>query len=120
MAFANIDISTFYETNEALSQEVSALMPEEEEYYDAMESAKEISMVGAGIGGGFNNTHELHALKCDEAMKGPDEEQWRKAVKEECDNLMKHDVFKVVPHEDVPEDAKILSSTWAMKKKSNG
>jgi hypothetical protein len=34
--------------------------------------------------------------------------------------MMKHGVFKMVKRDEVPDDAKILTSTWAMKKKSNG
>jgi len=31
-----------------------------------------------------------------------------------------HGVFKAVPRDEVPEGAKILTSTWAMKKKASG
>jgi hypothetical protein len=34
--------------------------------------------------------------------------------------MVDHKVFKLVKRSDVPKDAKILTSTWAMKKKSNG
>ena len=34
--------------------------------------------------------------------------------------MKKHKVLEAVKQEDVPADAKVLTSTWAMKKKSNG
>ena len=80
----------------------------------------ELAGVGAGIGRGFVNTKELHVMKYDEAMQQPDRENWVTAVKEEHDRFLKYDVFKPVKKKDVPNEAKILTTTWAMKKKSNG
>jgi hypothetical protein len=34
--------------------------------------------------------------------------------------MVDHEVFKAVKKKDVPQGTKVLSSTWAMKKKSNG
>ena len=34
--------------------------------------------------------------------------------------MKKHKVWEVEKREDVPADAKVLTLTWAMKKKSNG
>ena len=34
--------------------------------------------------------------------------------------MTKYNVWKPIPMSEVPEDAKKLTSTWAMKKKSNG
>ena len=94
----------------------------EDNYYRAMKVSKsaELACVGAGLGGGFTNTQELHVLKYDEAMAGPDKEQWAKAVEEEHDRMVQHQVFKPVPPEEIPKGAKILSTTWAMKKKASG
>jgi len=36
--------------------------------------------VGAGLGGRFANTVELHVMKFDEAMATDKKEQWEKAV----------------------------------------
>ena len=80
----------------------------------------EVACVGAGLGGGFVTTKELHVMKCDEAMVMKDAPNWRKAAKEEYDRMVKHGVFKEVPRDQAPEGAKILSSAWAMKKKVNG
>jgi hypothetical protein len=34
--------------------------------------------------------------------------------------MVKTQVWRAVPKKDVPRSAKVMSSTWAMKKKSNG
>jgi hypothetical protein len=39
--------------------------------------------VGAGISGGFANTMELHVMKYDQAVNGPEAKEWAKAVEEE-------------------------------------
>jgi hypothetical protein len=76
--------------------------------------------VGAGLGGGFENTTELHVMKYDEAMKSPDAEQWQRAVKEEYERMVENGVWTPVQKSEVSNEARILTSTWAMKKKSNG
>ena len=76
-------------------------------------------LVGAALGGGFESTAELKVMKYDEAMR-KDPKGWEKAVKDEYGRMKKHSVFKFVKQEDVPSGATILSSTWVMKKKSNG
>jgi hypothetical protein len=43
----------------------------------------EMMLVGAGIGGGFLNTNELHTLKYEEAMKSNEKNMWLKALEEE-------------------------------------
>lgn len=48
---------------------------------------KEICGVGAGVGGGSKDTHELHVMKFKEAMKTPNKDKWMKAVKEELDRF---------------------------------
>ena len=42
------------------------------------------------------------------------------AVEEEHDKMVKLKVWKAILRKDIPAAAKILSSTWAMKKKANG
>ena len=75
--------------------------------------------VGAGIGGGFEHTSELKPMKYDEAMQ-KDLEGWSKSVEKEYGHMHDHKVFKTVKIEDVPPNAKILTSTWAMKQKADG
>jgi hypothetical protein len=53
----------------------------------------EMGFMGAGIGGGFINTQELHVMKYNEAMKGPDKDKWQKAVKEEYKRMEKNKVW---------------------------
>jgi hypothetical protein len=100
------------------------LTASETKYYDAMkvigEHPGEFGCVGAALGGGFDNTAELHAMKYKQAMKTKDKASWEIGVKEEHDRMIKHKVWKAVPRDEVPSDNKVLTSTWAMKKKSNG
>lgn len=108
----------------AVSYEVE-LSDAEKAYYDAMKTYPEeypceLSLVGAGIGGGFTNTNELHVMKYNEAMASADKEKFEKAVEEEHDRMIHHRVFKPVPISEVPKGEKIITSTWAIKKKSNG
>ena len=42
----------------------------------------EFACIGAGVGGGFKSTEELHVMKYDEAMAGPDKDKWKQAVKQ--------------------------------------
>ena len=55
----------------------------EQEYYNMMWKMNEMALVGAGIGGGFVDTNELHVMKYKEAMARKDAEKWQKAVDEE-------------------------------------
>ena len=80
----------------------------------------ELGCVGAGLGGGFDHTSELHVMKFKQAMRLTDKEQWMKAVDVEHERMCKHKVWKLVDQAEVPEEAKVLTSTWVMKKKSNG
>ena len=79
-----------------------------------------VACVGAGIGGGYASTTELKPMKYKEAMRSRDREEWKKAVEEEHNNMKKYNVWTPVQIKDVPTNAKILTSTWAMKKKANG
>jgi hypothetical protein len=44
----------------------------------------------------------------------------RVAVKEEHYRMIKHGVWRAVPKEQVPANANVMASTWAMKKNSHG
>jgi hypothetical protein len=54
----------------------------------------EYGQVGAGLGGGFENTQELHVMKNKEAMKTPDKPDWIKGVNEEPERFKKHKRFQ--------------------------
>ena len=108
----------------------------EENYYSIMNDLKveagkghemacvgadvEMVNVGAGLGGGFENTNELHVMKYDEAMATKDRIGWTKAVAKEHGRMKTAVVFKAVKRRKIPRNAKVLTSTWAMKKKANG
>ena len=101
----------------------------EKVYYARMDALNELArqqdttefgLVGAGIGGGFLDTHELHVMKYDEAMATEDKPYWEEEVSNENTRMKEHDVFEVVPRSEVPTWAKVITSTWAMKKKANG
>jgi len=59
-------------------------------------------------------------IKYKEAIKTKERDKWAKAVEEEHQRMLKYKVWKQVRREDVPKDATIITSTLAMKKKSNG
>ena len=88
---------------------------EEDDFSDPIEFVG----VGAALGGGFVNTAELHVLSYDEAMAGPDKEHWEESIDMEHDRMNTHRVFTPQYIKDIPKWAKVLSTTWSMKKKSN-
>jgi hypothetical protein len=96
-------------------------------YYRNLWSIGELSMCGLSreimavgtTGDEFNNTQELKPMKYEEALQRNDREAWINAVQVEHERFVKHGVWEPVPRQSVPFDAKILSSTWAMKQKSN-
>jgi len=85
-----------------------------------MSDKDELGCVGAGLGGGFDHTAELHVMKFKQAMKTADKELCQRAVDKEHARMHKHKVWEAVKREEVPADAKVLTSTRAMKKKING
>jgi hypothetical protein len=99
----------------------------EEHYYDAMQEIhegefikNEVNCVGAGLEGGFANTKELHVMKYKQAMATEDVKQWERAVNEEHDRMVKHWAWQAILIKDIPQDVKIMTLTWALKKKANG
>lgn len=79
----------------------------------------EICAVGAGLGGGFQNTTKLKVMKYHESMQSAEKYKSVKSVEGEHEQMTKHKVWEAVRHQDLPTAAKILTSTWATKKKSN-
>ena len=80
----------------------------------------EFANVGAGLGGGFENTKELCVMKYEEAVSGPDGKEWEEEIDNKHARFTKNKVCKVVPRNQVPKGVKPLDTTWACKKKSNG
>jgi Reverse transcriptase (RNA-dependent DNA polymerase) len=117
-----------YEVGNAAQDYKIELTAAEERYYEAMEfgfsclehNGVEEAMVGAGIGGGFTNTNELHTMKYDTAMSSPDKKKWEEAIANEYKNMREHGVFEAVDSSSLTKDAKVLSTTWVLKKKANG
>ena len=85
-----------------------------------IDESGEIQAAGAGIGGGFEHTGELKVMKYEEAISGPDRDKWKKAIADEHKRMVKHKVWKTVKKADLEPNTKIIDSTWACKKKSNG
>ncbi len=52
---------------------------------------------------------------------GPNKDKWIKSVNKEHEKIVQHGVFKVVDaKEAISCGQKAITSTWTMKKKSNG
>ncbi|KAL7563155.1 hypothetical protein ACA910_014434 [Epithemia clementina (nom. ined.)] len=90
------------------------------DYGEIVHDSNVFCCVGAGLGGGIQNTQELHVLTYKEAMRTPDRDKWQQAVEEEYERMINNNVFIPCPKSEVPAGSKILTSTWAMKKKANG
>jgi hypothetical protein len=84
------------------------------------DSVSEYINVGAGVGGGFTNTNKLCMMKCHEAINGPDGKKLKAEVKAEHGRMIKSGVFEKVKLSELPREVKIIDTTWALKKKSNG
>jgi hypothetical protein len=82
--------------------------------------SSEFANVGAGVGGGFENTKELKVMNYKEAINGPDGVRWQAEVENEYQRMVANKVFEVVLRNDFQAGTTIIDSVWAMKKKSNG
>ena len=56
----------------------------------------------------------------DEAMNQDDRDEWEKSIENEHERMKTNDVWESVPRSADPDDADIIDSTWAMKKKASG
>ena len=76
---ANAATSNFYASLAEIEQsEVIGISTVENEYVEYVN-------VGAGLGGGFENTAELKPMKYEQAIKGPDAEAWKVKIDNEHD-----------------------------------
>jgi hypothetical protein len=107
------------ELNAIAAEYEIALTAAEQKYYDAMRELGELTLVGAA-GGNYVTTEQLKPIKYDEAMATEDADGWDKAVKEEHDRMVDNTVWEVQTPEQVPQDAMVMTSTWAVKRKANG
>jgi hypothetical protein len=55
-------------------------------------------------------------MKCKQATKTNDKDMWTEAVFEEHEGMVKCQVWRTELKKYVPKGAKVLTSTWAMKK----
>jgi Reverse transcriptase (RNA-dependent DNA polymerase) len=58
--------------------------------------------------------------KFKDAMRSDDKDKWKEAVEAEFQRMINNKVWIPIKISDLPENSKILSSTWAMKKKADG
>jgi hypothetical protein len=114
-----IDLAQAQELNAEAAEFEIALTAAEAKYYDAMRELGELALVGAA-GGNYVTTEQLKPMKYDEAMATPDAANWEKAIIEEHNRMKANTVWEVQKEKDVPKDATIMTSTWAMKRKANG
>jgi hypothetical protein len=77
----------------------------------------ETAIVGAGVGDGFKNTNELHTMTYQEAMASKEQPLWIRAIEEESRTLKEYGVFEPIEAHKIPQESKVLSTTWVMKKR---
>ena len=80
----------------------------------------EMALIGAGVGGGISHTSQLKVLNYRKAMQSPDADEWRKEIQNEKARFDKYNALTAIPRDLLPKGAKVLTTTWAMKQKSNG
>ena len=80
---------------------------------------QEFACVGTGLGGGFTNTEELVRMKYKEFMKISYKVKWLLSIEEDYLKMKKYYVWKPISLKGVPPEAKIITSTWAIKINSN-
>ncbi|UYV76893.1 hypothetical protein LAZ67_14002313 [Cordylochernes scorpioides] len=66
-----------------------------------------------------DGTTESALLTYSEAISGPNQEKWKKAIKEEKESLAKNEVWEIVK-ENEASNKKILTSNWLFKVKEDG
>ncbi len=59
-------------------------------------------------------------MNYNQAMKGNDAGRWKREVKVEKERFDKYDAVTAVERKGIPNGVKPITSTWAMKKKTNG
>jgi predicted SnoaL-like aldol condensation-catalyzing enzyme len=65
----------------------------------------------------FKATSDPDTLYMHEAMKAPDTEQFKEAMRREVKEHTRKGHWKVIHREDVPSNSKILPVVWSMKRK---
>jgi hypothetical protein len=92
-------------------------------YHQCLEDSDgeiEFANVGAGTGGGFENTMEFKPMKYQEAINRPDGKAWAKEIENKHDCMVKNDAWEPVKKISLPKGTKVIDSTWVCKKTSTG
>jgi hypothetical protein len=95
------------------------LLFEEEQEKSKNDNLIEMLCIGVGIGEVILQTGELHVLNYKNAMTGDDRENWKKAIDKEHERMIENKVWIPRKLKDLPINAKLWTTTWAMKKKAN-
>ena len=80
----------------------------------------EVALIGAGVGGSISHTSQLKVLNYKKATRSPDAEEWRKEIKNKKAQFDKYNALTIIPRSLLSKGVKVLTTTWAMKQKSNG
>ncbi len=62
----------------------------------------EFANIGAGVGGGFEDTKGPKVMNYKEAVNGPDGKHWKSEVETGYQRILTNKVFKVVLQKDLP------------------
>jgi hypothetical protein len=68
----------------------------------------------------FQSTEELNVMNYKTAMKSQDKQKWSEAIEKEHERMINGNVWTAVKKNTLSPDDKILTTTWAMKKKASG
>ena len=94
-----------------------AIDEEEETNVENIHIGKEITCMGAGIGGGFQHTTEHMVKKYNQVMHGTQPKEWAKEVIKEYWRMVTNKVWKPILR---TKDMRTITTTWAMKQKASG
>jgi hypothetical protein len=103
------EIGTAAINSTKLEKSFYSLLMDEDEYEDCENEDEEIACVGAGLGGGFQSTKDLHVIKYKQAMNTKDNDMWTEAVFEEHERMVKRQVWRTELKKDVPQGTKVLT-----------
>jgi hypothetical protein len=88
--------------------------------FSALASIEHNKMLILGENNMFQSTEELNVMKYKTAMKSQDKQKWSEAVEKEHERMINSNVWTAVKKNTLSPDDKILTTTWAMKKKASG
>jgi Reverse transcriptase (RNA-dependent DNA polymerase) len=89
------------------------------EFVDVLtDDTDELMLIGMGNGNQIP-TDELHVKSFKAAMQSDDKDKWMIAVEEEHDRMIQNNVWTAINKHTLGKHEKVLTTTWAMKKKPN-